>query len=318
MMSKVLPLLSKLIITSSVDATSDLVLSKYKELYGDTTDIFRFNFDLFNAYKVMVTPEGFQIEDPTGRLIKSENISSFYWRKPFSMNLSSEEGLNKYNSSFRKELLYDIVSLLKKKNTSYLVDPFKERELRKVTQMSLASNYFKIPNWYIGNSPSNFDFSKKDIVSKGYIQHQISKDLYPSTKSLECPVSELSSTDTWFLQEKNESDCDVTVVYVKNSLFAFEFDRSVLTAGVDWRVEEISAQLWKPIELSKENIIKVHELMSEFDLYYGRLDFMRNSNDDELFFLEVNTNGQFAWLDIYDKSGLISKITNESLGEVLR
>jgi len=44
--------------------------------------------------------------------------------------------------------------------------------------------------------------------------------------------------------------------------------------------------------------------MKEFDLNYGRLDFIQ---DKEFFyFLEVNPNGQFGWLDfIYDEKKFI-------------
>jgi hypothetical protein len=39
---------------------------------------------------------------------------------------------------------------------------------------------------------------------------------------------------------------------------------------------------------------------------FGRLDFLKV--DGELWFLEVNPNGQFAWLDLDRKSGLIHSV----------
>ena len=38
--------------------------------------------------------------------------------------------------------------------------------------------------------------------------------------------------------------------------------------------------------------------MNELDLNYGRLDFIEDK--ENLYFLEVNPNGQFGWLDFID------------------
>ena len=51
--------------------------------------------------------------------------------------------------------------------------------------------------------------------------------------------------------------------------------------------------------------------MAEAGLSFGRFDFIRK--DGVLNFLEVNPNGQWAWLDEKDERGLVSAVAEEIL-----
>ena len=56
--------------------------------------------------------------------------------------------------------------------------------------------------------------------------------------------------------------------------------------------------------------------MNEFELNYGRLDFIEEQ--DNFYFLEVNPNGQFGWLDFIkndNKFILHNKFTDAFLEE---
>ena len=46
--------------------------------------------------------------------------------------------------------------------------------------------------------------------------------------------------------------------------------------------------------------------MDETSYRFGRFDFIRK--DGELWFLELNPNGQWAWLDEKNKHGLVSMV----------
>ena len=52
--------------------------------------------------------------------------------------------------------------------------------------------------------------------------------------------------------------------------------------------------------------------MRRAHLNFGRLDFLRG-NDGELYFLEVNSNGQWGWLDYKGDNGLVDAIIGEIL-----
>jgi D-alanine-D-alanine ligase-like ATP-grasp enzyme len=53
--------------------------------------------------------------------------------------------------------------------------------------------------------------------------------------------------------------------------------------------------------------------MKRCALRFGRLDFVLE--DDTLYFLEVNPNGQWAWLDLNDEVGLITAMVNAIQGK---
>jgi hypothetical protein len=47
--------------------------------------------------------------------------------------------------------------------------------------------------------------------------------------------------------------------------------------------------------------------MTTLGLKYGRLDFLKDENN-RWWFLEVNANGQFAWLDLDGSRGLLDAV----------
>jgi hypothetical protein len=49
--------------------------------------------------------------------------------------------------------------------------------------------------------------------------------------------------------------------------------------------------------------------MAELGLHFGRLDFLLG--EDGYWFLEVNTNGEWAWLDTEGHHGLLLKVASE-------
>ena len=53
--------------------------------------------------------------------------------------------------------------------------------------------------------------------------------------------------------------------------------------------------------------------MAETGYRFGRFDFIRK--DGELWFLELNPNGQWAWLDRDCKNGLITAIAEAIISE---
>ena len=49
--------------------------------------------------------------------------------------------------------------------------------------------------------------------------------------------------------------------------------------------------------------------MKELGLQFGRLDFLQGQ--DGYHFLEVNSNGEWAWLDTEGRYGLLPKVAEE-------
>ncbi len=69
---------------------------------------------------------------------------------------------------------------------------------------------------------------------------------------------------------------------------------------------------WANFDLTIDSIKNITDFMKNLKLSYGRLDFLQDATG-ELHFLEVNPNGQFAWLDLNDKNTMLSWIAQCTL-----
>ena len=65
---------------------------------------------------------------------------------------------------------------------------------------------------------------------------------------------------------------------------------------------------WPQCELSPDDERAIKSFMGETGYRFGRFDFIRK--DGELWFLELNPNGQWAWLDEKNEHGLVSMVVD--------
>lgn len=72
-------------------------------------------------------------------------------------------------------------------------------------------------------------------------------------------------------------------------------------ANVDWRRYDIPNTPHYPFTPPSEIKNKVNHLMNSFGLYFGAIDFIV-SPTNEWYFLEINTMGQWLWIE--DLTGL--------------
>jgi len=103
----------------------------------------------------------------------------------------------------------------------------------------------------------------------------------------------------------------VTVAFVYDRAFAFELDRSAFVdRAADWRELPFDEQpQWQPHKLPEHIEAGVFGFMKELGLHFGRLDLLWGA--DGYHFLEVNTNGEWAWLDSEGRYGLLPKVVEE-------
>lgn len=111
--------------TNSYDATVDLLVSR---LGSDA--VFRFNLDLWRDYAIEIRPNGFSLEDPTGRRLTSENVAKACWRKPQFLRepfpRASGNGGTSEEAYLEDELSYamdELVNLLWREQKLVLVEP---------------------------------------------------------------------------------------------------------------------------------------------------------------------------------------------------
>jgi glutathione synthase/RimK-type ligase-like ATP-grasp enzyme len=59
----------------------------------------------------------------------------------------------------------------------------------------------------------------------------------------------------------------------------------------------MSDVVYRPIALPEETTIAIRKLMAYYGLRFGAID-MTVANNGDWYFLEINPNGQWAWLDM--------------------
>ena len=186
--------------------------------------------------------------------------------------------------------------------------PSLESTWGKFRQASIASKYMDVPRQRIGWG-SNF---LSQIDSSGeWVAKSLSANLTENGKALfttEVDPSQLDPDFPWYLQNKVDSDVDITVLVAGKKLFTFERSRTELE-GLDWRKEQFSSdESWHRLELDPEEAKAILSMLRDMDISWGRIDFLREGKN--LKFLELNPNGQWVFLDPSNRTGLITEIVD--------
>jgi hypothetical protein len=293
-----------LILTNSIDGTTDEIIRQV-----GSERVFRLNIDLWHDYEICVDVNGFSFSDPSGRECRSADLRAAYLRKPtFNDLLVVPEGgcpeawLRAQMSCF----LQEIYNYCRDAGLVRLVEKGAQNRFGKFSQMRLAQKYFQVPPWKFVKASNRIMFDMPCItkpLTADFIQDY--KILY--TRSVN-PV-DLDLSYPWLLQKQIEADSDVTVVFVAGRCFAFALDRTTFE-GVDWRKHINKTELdWHRIKLPQllEDSIRLY--MDEAGLQFGRFDFL--CVGDDYYFLEVNPNGQWAWLDMDGSEGVFDAVIKE-------
>ena len=179
-----------------------------------------------------------------------------------------------------------------------LIEPAAYMRLGKLVQLDLAKVYFHVPKYeFVMGADRQFYSDSKRIV-KSLTSMPLAKNVFLWTTPVR--PAELHRGTPWLLQDLVDARFDVTVVYVRGGIFAFELDRTAFTdKSVDWReVGELATPLWRPHRFPEDMCARVENLMTDANLHYGRLDFLYDGSTYA--FLEVNSNGEWEWLDRTD------------------
>jgi hypothetical protein len=279
-----------LILTNSYDGTSDALIR-----HIGTENVFRLNFDQFNNTNLEIRGENILIGNSIFQ-IRGEDISKVYWRKPFHASIN----VDRYVYSEIKYIFREIFNLFRLQRKAILVVPNIENYCGKMVQMSIAKKYFNVPNWSV---TINRPLGKGSCVAKS-----LSSPLTSSNKVMYTSIVEREALDSqypWFLQDMIHSEFDITVVYIDGQLFSYKLRRN--NKYIDWRKDvNRSTQNWEVFEIHNHISKNIDLYMKDLGLKFGRLDFLKQG--DDYFFLEVNPNGQWAWLDLDNQNGLMAEM----------
>ncbi len=284
-----------LLITNSYDATSDILINNL-----GAASFIRLNFDLPRDWSITLTPTDLTISSIHGSF-NSDNISKCIWRKPFISKPEDVSFCEKFTQEEWKYTLYEIALLMQDQGKLYMNFPFADYEVGKLKQQRHAKRFFKL-------SKATVYANAKPVTNAPTIAKSLSGQTLSDGRVLyttEVTSKELSE-DVWYVQDLIKAKFDLTAVYLYGEIFTFRLDRSKISA-LDWRQDQFEiVKEWDRVLLGNEFEAGIEGFMNEMGLVYGRLDFLQPDANDEPVFLEVNKNGQWAWLDPYKDNGLFA------------
>ena len=300
------------ICTCSQDTTTDILFPFLTNL-----PVFRFNIDKPEDYTWEFCRDGFEIRNiRTGSAITSLNLSSFYLRKPIyfdGLDIPKEGSLADWCRKETDELFKDLYREYEAKNQTALIHS-RNAQYGKLRQMRVAVSYFNVADWHIFRGTLPHELTAGRWVVKSLTGTPIGKGKMLFVKEVD-PL-QLDLGYPWFLQEKIIGEDELTVVYINGKTFSYHYPRSAITDSDDVRKATFeNPSQWRPCALSSSEQAAVRGFMEETGYRFGRFDFIRK--DGELWFLEMNPNGQWAWLDEKNENGLISAIADAIIAEDL-
>lgn len=310
-----------LLISNKDDITTDFVVRKLRQ---SNIEFYRFNTeDLTITVHFMidfVSNKYLLYDSIIDKEINLLEIKSVYYRRP-EIPVVDIENISKGESMFiQNELIYTLEGIYKiLRNANWLNPLYSIREAEnKLYQISLAKEIgFIIPNSLITNQPDKanlfFFQNNKDCIIKPIKSGLVgeisdSKVIFTSKLPNESEFSSICNCPT-YIQSNIHKKADIRVTAVSGTFFSARIhSQAKPEALVDWRKSDCVLEYSKidlPIEIKE----KCNKLMRKLNLRFGAIDFIEAENGD-LVFLEINPNGQWAWIEQqlkFDISGTILK-----------
>lgn len=284
-----------LLLSNSIDGTADVIVGLCSER---AQPVFRFNIDLWTQYRFAWTDGGFAFHDPIGRKVASDEITACLWRRPSLRDTPEWEGGSPEDRVATEAelhtLMREMADWARARGVLRLIEPAGPRRVGRLAQMRVAREFFAVPEWGAG---WGFRWPAGRRMVKRLTTETVGerRDRFIYVQSVE--ADRLSPDWPWLVQEVAPGRRDATVLYVQGRCFGFAMEETRSRLGVeDWRIRnDAYRDRWRRWDLPPGLAERIGGYMERLGLHFGRLDFI--VGDDETWFLEVNPNGQFGWLD---------------------
>lgn len=251
---------------------------------------------MFSTYKISISSEGFSISNQY-REVSNNSCKSIYFRKPVQEDLTGVYE-QKYHQFSHRESYALVEGLAEFFPGKCLSRPsVMRRSGNKVFQALIASEVgFKIPTLSITNDIESVEKIRKNIsivkpLSIGAITDKNHKE-YVQTNLYDEKVdlSLLKYTPAYF-QKYIDKDYEVRITFVCKKSFSVRIDSE---DSVDWRKLGNNIK-YSICEIPEHIYSNCLSFLERTKMEFGCFDFIILKG--EWYFLEMNANGQWAWLE---------------------
>lgn len=314
-----------LVLTNSEDGKhTDVVIEK---LQRANQNVFRFDSDRFANGDIVID---FKTNDHgcgfimrfNDRILNSQSIKSVWYRRPNHFNLQIKDSIQRrYVEEEMQNLLAGLWAIIP--NAFWLSNPRGlEQARKKLFQLKLAREIgFLIPETIVTNSPNRvrkfFKNHNAKIVFKAiyheFLNYGNNAFNIPTTLITERHLASLELVRKMpaLFQKFIEKKYELRVTIVEDKIFAVRIDSQVnpLTV-VDWRHPEYIDKLsYVQVKFPRKIANLCLRMLTSLGLVFGAFDFVM-SKDGKLYFLEVNPNGQWYWIEDLTGISISSAIAN--------
>lgn len=310
-----------LLITNKTDITTDFIVRQL------TTKKIRFY--RLNTEEIGVTvslcfdfrKKKYSLNDSVKNIsIDLLHVKSVYFRRPeinsvFPDTTPAEANFLKGELMFTLEGLYKILQ-----NAFWFnhVEAIRKAE-NKIFQLMLAAEIgFVLPESMITNQPESafvfYETGNRNCIIKpirsGLVEAETEEGvIFTSSVQLHSNNIERIVNCPVYLQHQIEKQFDIRITVVGNTVYA----ASIHSQGneesiVDWR-KSISPLDHSRIDLPDHIVSKCLALTKKLNLNFGAIDMILNK-EGEYIFLEINPNGQWAWIENRLQYPISEAITN--------
>ncbi|MGY0553313.1 hypothetical protein ACW17M_08895 [Vreelandella sp. 2A-K22] len=314
-----------LLVTNRRDITIDYVVA---ELKRRKTPFFRLNTEDLSAARCSMSafPRSAWSLSFKGRIIQGADVRAAYFRRPATpaSNLTiTDEGEREYVGAEWEAFLKSLYARLEGLWLNSPMDIFAAED--KPRQLMLASEIgFNVPLVQITNDIASIREVAKvgPAIGKPLRQALINGDQERVIFTTRLEILRDSDEESialapFIAQTEIKKKYDVRVTVVGCQVFATaiksqEFEETI----VDWRQGSRPDLKHECIELPSEVKEQCLELMKCLNLRYGAIDLICDQQG-KLWFLEINPNGQWAWIENLTGYPIAAAIVDE-LEEIAR
>ncbi len=298
-----------LIITNRHDLTADFLII---ELRNRGIDYIRFNTEDYPCNATITLTESLAESACTLQLsqrrLNLHEVRSVWFRRPVPPVVSLKILDPNLRDVAAKESLESIEGLWRVMDCLWVSRPDAVRRAEsKPLQLHVARQLgFAVPETVLTNDPvvAKTFVSKHDMVvckplrcgqvSRGERVALIFANVLRGADKDELDAVRYAPT---LLQQYIPKRGDIRVTVIGQEVFAVEIDSQACEETKhDWRRGENASLDYSIHELPPAVARQCRDLVRTLDLRFGAIDLVLSAEEDEYFFLEINPNGQWAWL----------------------
>ncbi|MBK5261032.1 MAG: hypothetical protein JJE17_00485 [Peptostreptococcaceae bacterium] len=316
-----------LILTNKDDVTVDYIVM---ELQRRKIKYYRLNTEDIPSSVIIdfdITNNSFGLYDiKKDFTLDLSDITAVYYRRPLISDLNTLAGISTSEKEYlRSELTYILEGIYKVLRNKYWLNyVYRIREAEnKIYQLIVAKELgVKLPESIITNSYNsiikfigdNNDNIIKPIKSGHLKKKQNSAAIFTSKYDLNENDQDRLELFPNYLQRNIIKSFDIRCIVVGSEVFVAEIhSQNDEESVIDWRRGKNVLKHSKHV-LPDDIKIFCISITRKFELNYSAIDFILDTNGD-YYFLEINPNGQWAWIENRLGYPISSKIVDMLVNE---